>query len=314
MGGEVNSTRWILASSAADVSPLDDASLRQHDRCALCCLKWTSSIPFTLRFPHGFGALLPRPRPRRWKPGQRFARVVLCSSPRLRARAKRSLRFSPRSTVSCAMGSRARSDETRIVYVSPLKALSNDINRNLAAPLTGISDELRALGLPEVSIRTFVRTGDTPAGGTYARREAAAAHRGDDAGVALHPARVGVRPEDARHDTYGHRRRNPRHRGHEARLASRAVARAAWMRSPVAASRAWGFRPRRSRSRKSRNSWWAAASNAARIVDSGHVRQRDLALEVPPAPLEAVMSNDVWTQVYDRLAELIAEHRPRSCS
>ena len=32
-------------------------------------------------------------------------------------------------------------DETRIVYVSPLKALSNDINRNLAAPLTGISEE-----------------------------------------------------------------------------------------------------------------------------------------------------------------------------
>src|SRR3954466_3165331 len=53
-------------------------------------------------------------------------------------------------------------DETRIVYVSPLKALSNDINKNLAAPLEGIRDELRALGLPDVSIRTFVRTGDTP--------------------------------------------------------------------------------------------------------------------------------------------------------
>ncbi len=45
------------------------------------------------------------------------------------------------------------------------------------------------------------------------------------------------------------------------------------------------------------------------IVDSGHVRKRDLALEVPPAPLEAVMSNEVWFQVYDRLAELVAEHR-----
>ncbi len=45
------------------------------------------------------------------------------------------------------------------------------------------------------------------------------------------------------------------------------------------------------------------------IVDSGHARKRDLALEVPPAPLEAVMSNEVWTQVYDRLAELVAEHR-----
>src|SRR5579859_3074955 len=49
-------------------------------------------------------------------------------------------------------------DETRIVYVSPLKALSNDIRRNLQAPLCGIRDELRALGLPDVEIRTFVRT------------------------------------------------------------------------------------------------------------------------------------------------------------
>src|SRR6202044_3965128 len=45
------------------------------------------------------------------------------------------------------------------------------------------------------------------------------------------------------------------------------------------------------------------------IVDAGHTRRRDLALELPPAPLEAVMSGEVWTQVYDRLAELIREHR-----
>src|SRR5262249_43857511 len=45
------------------------------------------------------------------------------------------------------------------------------------------------------------------------------------------------------------------------------------------------------------------------IIDSGHVRARDLAIEVPPSPLEAVMSGDVWTEVYDRLAELIGEHR-----
>src|SRR5512138_1913802 len=51
-------------------------------------------------------------------------------------------------------------DETRIVYVSPLKALSNDIHRNLEAPLAGISEELCALGLPGAPIRTFVRTGD----------------------------------------------------------------------------------------------------------------------------------------------------------
>ena len=45
------------------------------------------------------------------------------------------------------------------------------------------------------------------------------------------------------------------------------------------------------------------------IVDSGHRRDRDLALEVPDSPLEAVMSAEVWDQVYRRLAELIKQHR-----
>src|SRR5260370_6658389 len=55
-------------------------------------------------------------------------------------------------------------DETQVVYVSPLKALSNDIKRNLEAPLAGIRAGLRAEGLPDVDIRTWVRTGDTPPG------------------------------------------------------------------------------------------------------------------------------------------------------
>src|SRR6201999_1748622 len=53
-------------------------------------------------------------------------------------------------------------DETQGVYVSPLKALSNDIHRNLEVPLAGISAELRRAGLPEVDTRPWVRTGDTP--------------------------------------------------------------------------------------------------------------------------------------------------------
>src|SRR6266700_6380940 len=55
-------------------------------------------------------------------------------------------------------------DATQVVYVSPLKALSNDIQRNLEAPLAGIREALRAQGLPDVEIRTWVRTGDTPPG------------------------------------------------------------------------------------------------------------------------------------------------------
>jgi ATP-dependent Lhr-like helicase len=45
------------------------------------------------------------------------------------------------------------------------------------------------------------------------------------------------------------------------------------------------------------------------VVDTGHVRSRDLAIELPEAPLEAVMSGEVWEQVYDRLAALANEHR-----
>src|SRR5438876_4555029 len=55
-------------------------------------------------------------------------------------------------------------DETQIVYVSPLKALSNDIQRNLEAPLAGIREALKRQGLPDVEIRTWVRTGDTAPG------------------------------------------------------------------------------------------------------------------------------------------------------
>src|SRR5216110_607331 len=44
-------------------------------------------------------------------------------------------------------------DATQIVYVSPLKALSNDIKKNLEAPLVGIREELLAQGLPDVAIR-----------------------------------------------------------------------------------------------------------------------------------------------------------------
>ena len=54
-------------------------------------------------------------------------------------------------------------DSTHVIYVSPLKALSNDVQRNLQVPLEGIQAELKTLGLPEVNIRTLVRTGDTPA-------------------------------------------------------------------------------------------------------------------------------------------------------
>src|SRR2546422_153805 len=53
-------------------------------------------------------------------------------------------------------------DETQVVYVSPLKALSNDVQKNLSEPLAEIRRTLEQLRLPDVAIRTLVRTGDTP--------------------------------------------------------------------------------------------------------------------------------------------------------
>ena len=88
-------------------------------------------------------------------------------------------------------------DETQVVYVSPLKALSNDIQRNLEAPLAGIREALRERGLPDIEIRTAVRTGDTSSGERNRMRRTPAAHRGHDAGVALRPPRLRIGPGDA---------------------------------------------------------------------------------------------------------------------
>ena len=53
------------------------------------------------------------------------------------------------------------SDEVHVLYVSPLKALSNDIQKNLQEPLAGIRDQLLEQGFDDVPIRDAVRTGDT---------------------------------------------------------------------------------------------------------------------------------------------------------
>lgn len=52
---------------------------------------------------------------------------------------------------------------SRILYISPIKALGTDVQRNLQIPLQGIADERRQRGEMEVNIRVGIRTGDTPA-------------------------------------------------------------------------------------------------------------------------------------------------------
>src|SRR2546422_50473 len=52
-----------------------------------------------------------------------------------------------------------------------------------------------------------------------------------------------------------------------------------------------------------------SGATLAACLDAGHARRLDLALEIPSSPLEAVMAAEVWEELYDRLAQLIGEHR-----
>jgi len=203
-------------------------------------------------------------------------------------------------------------DETRVVYVSPLKALSNDIHRNLEAPLEGIAAELKALGLPEVTIRSAVRTGDTPQG-ERARMRRAAPHivvttpeslyillTSESGREMLSTCRTLI--VDEIHAIAGNKRG-----AHLALSLERLAGIAA--RRPVRIGLSATQKPIQEVARFLTGAPPSAAAAECVIVDAGHTRRRDLALELPPVPLEAVMSGESWALVYDRLAELTREHR-----
>ncbi len=152
------------------------------------------------------------------------------------------------------------------------------------------------LGLPDVEIRTAVRTGDTPANERTARDREAAASVRDHAGVALHPAHVGGRTTHALQRARRDRGRDPRPRRGQTRQPPRALARAAG-----GAHRATAAAHRPVRDAAADRATWRASSWAGptawspdcTIVDTGHVRARDLAIELPSSPLGAVMSGEV---------------------
>ena len=247
----------------------------------------------------------------------------------------------------------ALSDTTSIVYVSPLKALSNDVRINLEAPLAGIRDKLFELGLPDVEIRTCVRTGDTPQSERDAMRrrpphivvttpESLYILLGSESGRAmlattrsvivdeihaLAPSKRGAHLALSleRLETLCGR---PLTRiglsatqkpiaevakflvGQQSPLPHRNDGGEDWVRgqhfdnSEVAQERSASPSPQPSPPTPS-----GERETLCEIVDVGYTRARDLALELPPSPLSAVMAGDVWLQVYARLAELIQAHR-----
>jgi ATP-dependent Lhr-like helicase len=204
-------------------------------------------------------------------------------------------------------------DETQVVYVSPLKALSNDIQRNLEAPLAGIREELKAQGLPEVEIRTLVRTGDTPPGERERMRrrpphivvttpESLYILLGSDSGRKMLATTRTVIVDEIHALA-------PNKRGSHLSLSLERLA-ALTGEGLVRVGLSATQKPVEEVARflVGAAADGAAAADCA-IIDTGHRRARDLALEVPDSPLEAVMSGEVWEQVYGRLAELIAGHR-----
>ncbi|HET9642579.1 MAG TPA: DEAD/DEAH box helicase, partial [Burkholderiaceae bacterium] len=203
-------------------------------------------------------------------------------------------------------------DEVSVLYVSPLKALSNDIRKNLQEPLAGIRDALRALGLPDVQIRDAVRTGDTPAAERERMRrqpphilvttpESLYILLTSNAGRSMLSSVRSVIVDEL-HAVAGSKR------GAHLMLSLERLE-ALTAKPPVRIGLSATVKPLDEMARFLIGARSIQSNPAVEVVDTGHVRKRDLALELPRAPLAAVMANEVWEEVYDRLAELIAQHR-----
>ncbi|NWD50576.1 DEAD/DEAH box helicase [Pseudomonas gingeri] len=198
-------------------------------------------------------------------------------------------------------------DETFVVYVSPLKALSNDIRINLQEPLAGITAELEHLGLPPLPISTAVRTGDTPQKDRTQMRKQAPhilvttpeslyVLLGSDSGRRMLATTRTVIVDEI------HAIAASKRGSHLALSLERlqALCREPLLRIGLSATQ----KPIDAVSR-----FLVGNERPCAIIDIGHARPRDLGIEVPPVPLGPVMANDVWERVYERLAELAREHR-----
>ncbi|HEX6717261.1 MAG TPA: DEAD/DEAH box helicase, partial [Pyrinomonadaceae bacterium] len=213
-------------------------------------------------------------------------------------------------------------DSTHVIYVSPLKALSNDVQRNLQVPLEGIQTELKALGLPEVNIRTLVRTGDTPASERTAmtKRPPHVVVTTPESLYILLTSEGGRRMlETARtlivdeiHAVVGDKRGSHLALSIErleqlVRQHANTNGNSSLVRIGLSATQ----RPIEEVARFLVGTENVHANNTPNctIIDSGHARKLDIGIELPESPLSAVMSGEVWDEVYDRLAQLIRQHK-----
>ena len=205
-------------------------------------------------------------------------------------------------------------DETEVLYVSPLKALGNDIERNLQAPLAEIAALARAEALPLPPVRVMVRSGDTPA----ARRQA----------MLKRPPHVLVTTPESFYLLL------TSVRGRAALAAVRTVIcdeihavardkRGAHLSLSLERLEALvRTRPQRIGLSATQHPIEEVARflvGAGRVdgrgvpdcavVEIGRRRELDLALEIPDDELSSVASNELWAETYDRVAALVRDHR-----
>lgn len=201
-------------------------------------------------------------------------------------------------------------DRTQIVYVSPLKALSNDIEKNLQFPLKGIQEAFQQQGVPPVNIEVAVRTGDTPS----AERTA----------MLKRPPHILVTTPESLYllltSVNGRKMLSSVHTLIVDEIhALVGDKRGSHLALSVERLNALTSQPLRriglSATQKPIEEVAAFLTGAHQqeqscsIIDTGHKRKLDLHLEIPRSPLSAVMSAEVWEEVYQRLVELIDEHQ-----
>ncbi len=199
---------------------------------------------------------------------------------------------------------------TQIVYVSPLKALSNDIHANLQVPLKGIRAILKERERPDVPIRVAVRTGDTPTS--------------ERAAMTKHPPHILVTTPESLYlllTSAGGRRILPNvhtliideihalvgnKRGSHLALSVERLERLT--SGPLTRIGISATQKPIDRIAHFLTGAGYAKGEGCKILNTGHRRKLELKIEVPRSPLGAVMSNEVWEEVYERLEELILRH------
>ncbi|MEP7363168.1 MAG: DEAD/DEAH box helicase, partial [Acidobacteriota bacterium] len=198
--------------------------------------------------------------------------------------------------------------QTSVVYVSPLKALSNDVHRNLEVPLAEIAALAREKGIPLAPIRTAVRTGDTP---TAQRQQMLkqAPHilvtTPESLYILMTAAKSRAILSSARtiivdeiHAMAGDKRGS-----HLALTLARldALVESTGAPKPQRIGLSATVRPIETVA--------DFLAPGASVVNVGHRRAMDLSIEVPNDELGAVATSEMWAEIYDRIARHIAEHR-----